>query len=308
MVQIILIGIGAGLAAALLFSALGGTFLSFPLFALTGLPIGIVSLGWTPIAGAIAALVGAAAVFFFLSPLASAMFLLLFALPLVWLARLAGLSRTSGESVDWFPLGRILVHAAIAVAIGLTACGFLIGFNPKILTAMMLDEIALWIAAVPDNGRQPTQEEIETVVRFYVAMIPYLTATMMVIVIVFDLWLAGIVARTSGRLARPRERLWTVTLSLGTAGTFIVALAASFLSFPLGSIAAVVAGAFGCALALLGLAVLHAVTFGSQARTAMLTITYVLATLLFPLFAAIGLGETFLNLRARRFGGAPPPV
>ena len=58
MVQLVLIGIGAGLAAALLFaSPIGGTSLAFPLFCVTGVPIAIAGFGWTPLAAAIAALV-----------------------------------------------------------------------------------------------------------------------------------------------------------------------------------------------------------------------------------------------------------
>ena len=60
MMQIVLIGIGAGLAAALLFvSPLSGTLLALPLFALSGLPIAIAGLGWGSLSAAIAA-VGAA--------------------------------------------------------------------------------------------------------------------------------------------------------------------------------------------------------------------------------------------------------
>jgi hypothetical protein len=99
------------------------------------------------------------------------------------------------------------------------------------------------------------------------------------------------------------------SMPAGAAVAFVVALAASFLPVPLAAVAAVVAGAFGCALALIGLAVLHALTIGSNARTVLLTITYFLLILLgFPILvlAALGLGETLLHLRARRFGGAPP--
>ena len=52
MTQSIFVGIGAGLAAALLFLApVSGTALAFPLFALTGLPIAIAGLGWGVVGG-----------------------------------------------------------------------------------------------------------------------------------------------------------------------------------------------------------------------------------------------------------------
>jgi hypothetical protein len=124
------------------------------------------------------------------------------------------------------------------------------------------------------------------------------------------MWLAGLVTRTSGRLARPRERLWTVTLPVGAALAFVVASIASLLPFPIGDIAAVAAGAFGGAFLLLGLAVLHALTIGFNGRTALLTINYIVLFLLgftAMLLVALGLAETLFQLRARRFRGAPPP-
>jgi hypothetical protein len=310
MVQIVLIGIGAGVAAALLFaSPLSGTALAFPLFALTGLPVAIAGLGWTPIAAGVATIVGGAIVLALFSPHGLGVFLLLFALPMTWLVRLAGLSRENQTGTEWFPLGRLLVHAAGAVAIGLTAVGYVVGFDAEALAASMTDALLEWMVASPELGPAPTREELEPFVRFNVAALPYSIAAIGLVIVVFDLWLAGVVTRASGRLARPREQLWTASMPAGAAVAFVVALAASFLPVPLASVAAVVAGAFGCGLALIGLAVLHALTIGSNARTVLLTITYFLLILLgFPIlvFAALGLGETLLHLRARRFGGAPP--
>jgi hypothetical protein len=310
MAQILFIGVGAGLAAALLFaSPLSGTALSFPLFALTALPIAIAGLGWTPIAAGVATITGGAATLALFSPYGLGVFLLLFALPITWLARLTGLSRETPDGTEWFPLGRLLLHAAAAVAIGLTSVGFLVGFDAETLAAGMTDALLEWMTANPDLGAPPDRTELEPFVRFNIAALPYTIAAIALIIVVFDLWLAGVVTRASGRLTRPRERLWTASLPAEAAVVFVVALAVSFLPMSLAPVAAVVTGAFGCALALIGLAVVHAVTVGNNARTVLLTITYFLLILLgFPIlvFAALGLGETLLHLRARRFGGAPP--
>ena len=310
MVQLILVGIGAGFAAALLFgSPIGGTFLAMPLFILTGLPIAIAGLGWTPLAAVIGVVAGGATVFYFLSPLSAGVFLLLFGLPMAWLTRLAGLWREDGESREWFPIGRLLLHAAGAVAIGMAAIGYLIGFDPDALARGMIDGLAEWFASRPDLEPLPDREMIEPFVRLNVAVLPYSLAAIALIIVVFDLWLAGIVTRTSGRLTRPQERLWTVSLPVSAAFAFVAAVGASFLPFPLGDIAALVAGALGSAFMLVGLAVLHAMTGGMSARTLLLVAIYVVLILLgFPavIFVALGLGETLLHLRERRFGGAPP--
>lgn len=313
MIQIVLIGIGAGLASALLFSSpISGAFLAFPLFVLSGLPIGIASLGWTPIAGAIAAIVAGLTISVFLSsPMAAALFLLIFGIPVIWLSRLAMLSRNDDGNLEWFPLGRILVHAAIATAIGLAVVGFLAGFDPETMASAMVDALAEWFANAPDMQPQPSREELEFFVNVNVATLPYVMAVLALIFVVFDLWLAGIVTRTSGRLTRPRETLSTVSMTGGAAVTFCVALGASFLPFPFGEIAALVAGTFGIAMALVGLAVLHTLTIGSNARTPLLVLTYVLLVVFgFPvlIFIVLGIGETFLHLRSRRIGTVPPPT
>ena len=60
MIQIAIIGIGAGAAAALLFASVtSGTWLSIPLFYLAPLPIMIAGLGWSHWAALTAALAGA---------------------------------------------------------------------------------------------------------------------------------------------------------------------------------------------------------------------------------------------------------
>lgn len=310
MMQLVLIGIGAGLAAALLFaSPIGGTSLALPLFCVTGVPIAIVGLGWTPLAAAIASLAGATALFLLMSPLAAGAFLLLFGLPIAWCVRLAGLSRTTDEGTEWYPYGRLLLHATAAVAAGVALVGALIGYDAESLTPGMSDALQQWFAGHPELQPQPSRAEIEPFVRFNLRLLPYTLGAIALVIAVFDLWLGALVARKSGRLARPQEPVWTVALPIEAALAFAVALALSFLRPPLGDIAAVFAGATACALALVGLAVLHAVTIGNSSRRLLLFATYFLLLFFgFPilLFAAIGLAETLFHLRARRFRGNPP--
>jgi hypothetical protein len=78
----------------------------------------------------------------------------------------------------------------------------------------------------------------------------------------------------------------------------------------IGEIARVFAGSLGCAVALVGLAVLHALTLGNAARGFVLFGTYAILLIFgFPilLFALLGIAESAFHLRARRFGGSPPP-
>ena len=110
----------------------------------------------------------------------------------------------------------------------------------------------------------------------------------------------------SGRLQRPRDRSGRWRCPNQLAGVLAVAVALAFIPGALGHAAAVAAGAFAAAMALVGLAVLHALTAGMAGRAAILATTYALVFLSgFPivLFAALGVGEGFFHLRERRFGG-----
>src|SRR5215470_5730585 len=121
MTRILLIGMGAGAAGALLFASVtSGLALSVILFYLTPLPIMIVALGWSHWAGLIAAVTaaamlaavlgGALGIFFF------ATFLTSIGAPAWWLGYLALLGRPAANigpaQMEWYPPGRLVLWAA----------------------------------------------------------------------------------------------------------------------------------------------------------------------------------------------------
>ncbi len=313
MMQTILAGIAAGIAAALLFLApVSGTVLAFPLFILTGLPIGLAGLGWGTAAGAVAVVAGALAIFAAQSALATAAFLLLFAAPVFWVARLALLSRPlAGADAprEWYPLGRLLVHLAAAVAIGVVLVGFLIGFGDPRMTAEITQSLVTLFSAMQTAGTPPTAAELTPFVQFYLAIMPFSVTAILVFILTFDLWLAGVVARTSGRLQRPREKLWGVELPNQVLVALVGVTLLAFLPGAAGEVARVFSGALAGAAALTGLAVMHALTAGLGGRTALLVVVYALIVFSgLPLifFAVLAVAEAVFHLRARRFKGVPP--
>ena len=315
MVQTILVGIAAGVAAALMFLApIGGTILAFPLFILTGLPIALAGLGWGTAAGATAVFAGTAAIFLAQSDIGAAAFLLLFAAPVFWVARLALMSRpATGAEPDapreWYPLGRLLMHLAGAAAIGVVLVGFLIGFDRATMTPEITQALVQLFSAMQTTGTPPTAAELGPFVRFYLTIMPFTVTAIMVFMLTFDLWLGAVVARASGRLQRPRETLWGVDLPnqalVALAGVTLLA----FLPSPGGEIARVFSGALAGAAALTGLAVMHALTAGLGGRTVLLVVVYMLilfSGLPLILFALLAVAEALFHLRARRFKGVPP--
>src|SRR5262249_41279608 len=124
--QVILVGLGAGVAAALLVGSLtSGIGLSLILFCLAPLPIMIVALGWSHWAGLTAAAAAAAMLGGAFGISFSATFLVSVGAPAWWLGYLALLGRPVANGgtarVEWYPPGRLALWAAIcgaAVAAG----------------------------------------------------------------------------------------------------------------------------------------------------------------------------------------------
>src|SRR5712691_11872129 len=118
MMQIGLIGIGAGAAAALLFASVtSGAWLWVLLFYLAPLPIMIAGLGWSHWSALTAEFTGALALGLAFGPMFFFTFLAGAALPAWWLCYLAMLARPVGNggaaTLEWYPPGRLVSWAAI---------------------------------------------------------------------------------------------------------------------------------------------------------------------------------------------------
>src|SRR5687767_8061066 len=129
MVQILLIALGAGAAAALLFASVAsGSVLALFLFCLAPLPILIAALGWSHWAGLIAALIAAGAMGLVFGPIFLASFLIGIGLPAWWLGYLALLARPAQQprqdGLDWYPIGRLVLWTAL-LATAIVAIGIL---------------------------------------------------------------------------------------------------------------------------------------------------------------------------------------
>jgi hypothetical protein len=324
MMQIGLIGIGAGAAAALLFASVAtGSLLSVLLFYLAPLPVLIAVLGWTHWAGLIAALGGAlalTAVFggvFFFGFLASA------GLPAWWLGYLAMLARpaaaTSGNghtdpaaAMEWYPPGRLVVWAAVLGALiviiaipnfGTNAESFHTGLQNALDQIFHLGASATpTIPGTPDSNR---------VVDFLIIAIPPAAAVLATLTNVFNLWLAGRIVKFSGSLRRPWPALETMTFPPLVAAALGIAILLSFTGGLAGIAAGVVAAALTMAYGVLGFAVLHAITRGIDSRPFLLGGVYA-AVMVFgwPVLTlcALGLAEAAFNVRARIARRRGPPA
>ncbi|WP_062226228.1 hypothetical protein [Aureimonas frigidaquae] len=306
----ILVSIAAGLASALLFAGLIGQAaggLLLPL--LTPLPIFIASLGWGSVAGFVSVAVAATAVSAATGSLmVSIPLLVAMGIPAAWIGHLAGLSRLRSDipapandarpALDWYPLSRILmaiVGAAIAACVIL---GWIIGFNPQEFGPVLAEALGSQAALGPDSEAQ-LQELGALVVR----LVPFVQPALLVAMLAGLLYLAAALTRASGKLPRPRDDIPSAAgLPRIALPIFAGALAFSFLDGLVGLLGAVVAGAFGMAFTLVGLAAMHRRTRGMAARGLLLFSAYAAILLLsIPLFAFLILGA----VDVARSGTAP---
>jgi hypothetical protein len=187
-------------------------------------------------------------------------------------------------------LGTLVVLVAVAM-FGLDAQGFHESLA-KTLTRILGDDVA----------KIPGVSDPQLFIDFMVQVVPLMTAVLATVKAMVNLWLAGRIVKTSGRLVRPWPDLTTMTFPLPIAALLAGALLLSFCS----GMPGIVAGALACSLlvacGVLGFAVLHAITRGMNARPFLIGSAYG-AVLVFGwpvlLFSMLGLIEVFTGLRAR---------
>jgi hypothetical protein len=327
MMQILLVGSGAGAAAALLFASIAsGSVLAFFLLYLSPLPIMIAALGWTHWAGLVAAFTAAAALGSLFGFVFFAAFLLGLAMPAWWLAYLALLARPSQSpsGVEWYPIGRIVLWAALlGAAIASVGALLLIGADQEALRTAFrkaLDEFVRGQILAPAAGGTLSAEQRERLLDMLLVLLPPAAAMSFLVLNCVNLWLAGRVVRVSGRLPRPWPNVSDLSLPLvapvllavSVAGTF----APDFLGAAnlIGTICSCLAAPLLMAHLMVGFAVIHAVTAGINARVLILAGMYAAFLILSPrtslvvfALAALGLAETLFGIRGRVAARRLPP-
>jgi hypothetical protein len=301
MVQILLVGLGAGAAAALLFaSVVSGSIAAILLFYLAPLPILIAALGWSHLAGLIAAGTAVAVV----AILSGAFFI---AVPVIafgawWLGYLTLLARPSAngsaEQFEWYPVGRLVLWAAVIGTLVVAAAVPNFGTDRESLEA----------------GLRKSYERIlsdQSVIDLLVVAVPPAAAVFSTLTNLINLWLAARVVRISGRLKRPWPDLagWTLPPA-ASSGLLAAAIAGTLLPGLIGVLSSAFAASLLMAFAILGFAVLHAITRGLGSRTVVLAGTYAATVVIgWPvlLMSVLGLVDTVFNIRGRIASKRGPP-
>jgi hypothetical protein len=317
MLQRVSVAIGAGLSAALLCAVMAkGTVAAFLLAYLAPMPLIIATLGWGLDIGAFAAAIATVVVVALVAPGSGAGFIGWVALPawvlgfLVLLRRESLWRRKDDSRGGWFPVGGIVVVAALFGALAGLATMVLIavsfgGYRSGV-EALAGGMVHALRDAVDGEPPLPFGMTIERGIALFVRLIPATVAGSTCAMLCANLYLGARTVQLSQRLARPWPRLPEALVLPQWAGLALVVCLG--LGLALRGAAAYAAwigvGALGCAYAMQGLAVVHALTRGFSVRIPALIAFYIgsVVTILYaaPSIVALGLVETWLSLRARR--------
>jgi len=301
MIQIVLVGLGAGAAASLLFASVAsGSLAAIVLFYLAPLPILIAALGWSHWAGLIAATVVALVIGFLSGFSFMSVFVITFGA--WWLGYLALLARPAtnggGEALEWYPVGRLVVWAAILGSLVVAAAIPNFGTDLASLEAGLR---RIYGRILPD----------QSMVEALIWAVPPAAAIFSTVISVINLYLAARAVKVSGRLTRPWPDLPALTLPGSALGCLLAAVAGTVLPDLLGVFSRILAGGLLMAFALLGYAVLHAITRGMPSRFFLLAGVYVASFVIVWLLLAVallGAAEVLFSLRARVAHKRGPPT
>ncbi len=325
MIQLGLVSIGAGTAAALLIASVtSGTLLSVPLFYLASLPIMIAAIGWSHWAGLIAAVLAALALSITFDSTLFIPFLSAVGAPAWWLSYLAMLARPlpshpgasgsinnagtdrGGVGLEWYPPGRLVVWSALLAALIVASAIPKFGFDTQSFHAGLREALT---RVLPVDTRQldtgATSAGVinsQHLLDIFVEVLPPAAAAVATFTGLLNLWLAARVVKLSGRLARPWPSLSTMTFPAPVSILLVAAMALSFAGGLLGIVGGVLSASLLTAYSVLGFAVVHEITRGIGGRPFLLAGVYaVVLTLGSPilLLCLLGLVDATFGLRER---------
>jgi hypothetical protein len=311
MIATIAIALAAGLASALMFASItSGAAISLLLINLAPLPLMVVGLVWGPLGAAVGGTFATVVIASLFGLPYSGVFAVVNAVPAWWLAHLVLLARplpkddAANGTLEWYPVGRILLWIVIFATIVTVATLLMMGSD----AATIHDTIRRgWDDLFQSSGLTLNDSTLDVLV-----MIAPIGAEMAAVaMLTLNLWLAAKIAATSGRLQRPWPDLKSTTLPTVAIGALAAAVAGCFSGGLFAIFAQVVTAGLSIAYAMTGFAVLHTLTLAMKSRTLWLGCAYaVVAGFAWALLAValLGLADAVFGLRQRYLRQRPPPL
>jgi hypothetical protein len=320
MIAIPVIALAAGAASALMFaSIISGALISLVLFYLAPLPLMVAALGWGPLAATIGGITAATGLGLIFGLPYCIAFAVTVALPAWWLGHLALLGRpvahvASGNgaapvapALEWYPVGRILLWIAGFAILTTIAALLTLGSDAEAITGALRRGLLRILG--PRDAE--SAGDVERWVDALVVVAPAAAATVAMMTLTLNLWLAAKITATSARLHRPWPDLRSAALPPMTLVALSIALAFCFAGGLPALLAQIVATALMMAYAFTGFAVLHTLTLALKSRAFLLSCAYVIVVVFgWPVLAMVALGVTdaVFGIRQRYLRTRPPPL
>lgn len=317
MVNQILIGVGAGLTAALLYvSAASFSPLAILLFYLGPLPVFLATLGWGRSTGLVAGATAAVLITLGQSLAAGALFAVSVIVPSLVLCYLARLSRQNeAGDAEYYPVGRLVVWAGLISAVTSIGTTLALGIGAEEISTVVAHLIDQVIEQNPEFSQN--RENLDVLAQLAGKIVVPVSSVVWSIALLFNLWLAGRILRKSERLDRPWPDLHQILLPRQVIIGFAAALLLSFMGGVIGSSAVVLASCLAMMFFMVGLSTIHFLLPPTPQRGLILSGFYFVLLFLavplsfLPLLAVVLLGllEPFLQIRHRaaaRRGPNPP--
>lgn len=319
MIASLLIAFAAGAASALMFaSIISGALISLLLFYLAPLPLMVAAIGWGPLSAAIGGIAAGTSLGLLFGMPYLAAFVVTVALPAWWLGHLALLGRpvridapvvtgvATAPVTEWYPIGRLLLWTAGFAAFTTMAALLTLGTDGDTIVASLTRALTRIL-----GSRGSSAGDSEQIINALVAIAPAAAAIVAIMTLTLNLWLAGRIIVTSGRLHRPWPDLKSAALPPMTLVALCLAIALSFMGGLIGIFAQIVCAALMMVYALTGFAALHTLTLGMKSRVVVLSLTYAMVLVLgWPILTMVGLGlaDAFFGFRQRFLARRPPPT
>jgi len=321
MIMFFLIALAAGSASALMFaSIISGALISLLLFYLAPLPLMVATLAWGPLCGTIGGIAAAAGLGVMFGLPYCVAFAMTIALPAWWLGHLALLGRpvtashaagagptVAASVIEWYPVGRILLWITAFASLSTMAALLTLGTDAASINEVMRQSMQRML----EQRDSTVGPDIDRLIDGLIIVAPAGAAGIAMLTLTLNLWLAGKITVTSGRLSRPWPDLKSVALPPMALVALCTAIAFCF-SAGLAAIGArIITSAMLLAYALAGFAVLHTLSLALKNRAFWLGSAYAIALVfVWPVlaFVALGLADAVFGFRQRFLRGRPPPL
>jgi hypothetical protein len=301
-------------------SIISGALISLVLFYLAPLPLMVAALGWGPLSAAMGGIAAASTLGLLFGLPYGVAYTLTVALPAWWLGHLAMLGRPVANAahagngaapvapaMEWYPSGRLLLWIAGFAVLTTMAALLTLGTDTAAIAAAMKRGF-LRILGPRDAA---ATADLERIIDAFVTVAPAAAALIAMLTLTINLWLAGKITVTSGRLNRHWPDLRATALPPMTLVGLCVALALAFTGGMLAMVAQIVSAALLAGYALTGFAVLHSLTLALRSRAVWLGCIYaVVLVFVWPVLAMVvlGLADALFGFRDRFTRTRPPPL